>query len=103
MNAIYFVDTSEWINLNRHYPNDVFPNLWRNVEDLISKGRILAPKEVLDEIKRGHDELVQWCNDHREMFQSTTALTGQVQKIIRNHPTLINPNATYRGVAVLKE
>ena len=25
MNAIYFVDTSEWINLNRHYPNDVFP------------------------------------------------------------------------------
>ena len=82
---------------NRHYPNDVFPNLWRNVEDLISKGRILAPKEVLDEIKRGHDELVQWCKDHREMFQNTTALTGQVQNIIRNHPTLINPNATHES------
>ena len=97
MNAIYFVDTNEWINLNRRYPNDVFPNLWRNVEDLIFKGRILAPREVLDEIERGHDELVGWCRKHRKMFQNTSTLTGQVQNIIKNHPTLVNSNATHES------
>ena len=97
MDAIYFVDTSEWINLNRRYPNDVFPNLWRNVEDLISKGRILAPSEVLDEIERGYDELVEWCKKHQKMFRGTSALTGRVQEIIKNHPTLVNPNATHES------
>ena len=97
MNAIYFVDTNEWINLSRHYREEVFPNLWRNVENLISKERILAPKEVLDEIKLGHDELVNWCKMHRRMFRNTNALIGQVQKIIRDHPTLVDPNATHES------
>lgn len=97
MSAIYFVDTSEWINLNRRYPDDGFPNLWSNVENLISKERILAPREVFDEIERGHDELVEWCKTHQKMFRDTSALTGQVQKIIRDHPTLVNRNATYES------
>ena len=97
MDAIYFVDTSEWINLSRRYPDDVFPNLWKNVEDLISKGRVLVPREVLDEIERGHDELVEWCKKHQKMFRDTSALTVQVQKIIKNHPTLVNPNAMHES------
>ena len=64
MDAIYFVDTNEWINLSRLYPKDVFSSLWNNVENLISEERILSPKEVQDEIKRGHDEPVQWCETH---------------------------------------
>ena len=59
MSAIYFVDANEWINLSRHYPKEVFPGLWGNVENLISERRIFSPREVLDEIKRGHDELVE--------------------------------------------
>ena len=97
MDAIYFVDTSEWINLNRRYSDDVFPNLWKNVEGLISKERILSPKEVLDEIERGHDELVEWCKKRKEMFRDAGSLTDKVQKIIKEHPTLINPNAKHES------
>ena len=97
MSAIYFVDTNEWINLNRHYPKEVFSGLWENIENLISEGRILSPNEVLDEIKRGHDELVEWCRTHRTMFLNTDKLIGQVQKILKEHPTLVNPNARYES------
>ena len=97
MSAIYFVDTDEWINLSRHYPKEVFPGLWENIENLIAEGRILSPKEVLDEIARGHDELKEWCRAHRTMFLNTDNLIGRVQKILKEHPTLVNPNAKYES------
>ena len=97
MGAIYFVDTSEWINLSRLYPKSVFSSLWDNVENLISKERILSPKEVRDELKRGHDELAEWCRAHQKMFRSTSRLTEQVKKIIDEHPELVDPNAPYES------
>ena len=95
MDTIYFVDTSAWINLSRHYPEDIFPNLWGNIEELISEKRILAPKEVLDEIEHGHDELKEWCKKHRKMFQD--ADTSQVKKIIKDHPTLVDAYARHES------
>ena len=92
MDAVYIIDTSELINLDRHYPKDVFPKLWRNAENLISEGRILAPETVLDEIKRGHDGLSDWCKKHRKMFRKTNALLDQVRKIIGKHPQLVKHN-----------
>lgn len=97
MGAIYFVDTSEWINLSRLYPKDVFSSLWDNVENLISEERILSPKEVRDEIKQGHDELAEWCKTHQKMFRSTDTLTEQVKKVIDEHPALVNPHAPYES------
>lgn len=97
MDTIYFVDTSEWINLSRLYPKNVFSSLWDNVERLITKERILSPKEVRDEIERGHDELAEWCKTHRKMFRSTNRLTEQVKKIIDEHPALVDPNAPYES------
>ena len=97
MGAIYFVDTSEWINLSRLYSKSVFSSLWDSVENLISKERILSPKEVRDELKRGHDELAEWCKAHQKMFRSTSRLTEQVKKIIDEHPELVDPNAPYES------
>ena len=95
MGAIYFVDTNEWINLSKLYPKDVFSSLWDNIENLIAEERILAPKEVRDEIERGHDELVEWCKTHQKMFRSR--LIKQVKKIIDEHPTLVDPNAPHES------
>ncbi len=53
----------------------------------------MSPKEVLDEIERGHDDLKGWCRAHRNMFLNTDELIVQVQKILKEHPTLVNPNA----------
>ena len=93
MAIIYIIDTSELINLKNRYPKETFPNLWGNIEGLISKGRILAPKQVYDEIKYGDDELLEWCKEHRCMFQDMTDMMEKAQEIISKHPTIINHNA----------
>lgn len=94
MDAVYIIDTSELINLDKQYPGHVFPKLWRNVEKLISEERILAPEEVLDEIKLGHGGLSEWCRKHRRMFRKTDALLDQVREIVGKHPKLVKHNLT---------
>jgi hypothetical protein len=47
----------------------VFVGLWDNLGRLVSDGRFIAPLEVLRELERGDDELLQWARDHREMFK----------------------------------
>ena len=92
---IYVVDTSEWINPYRRYPEEVFPSLWKHVELLISDKRISSPREVLDEVKRGQDGLVDWLKMRRSMFRDTGDLIGKANAIIKEHPRLVNPNATH--------
>ena len=46
----YVIDSSSLIELNRRYPIDVFPTLWKNVEDLINDGSLISHKEVFKEI-----------------------------------------------------
>lgn len=31
----YIIDTSSLIELNRHNPMDVYPGVWKNIENLI--------------------------------------------------------------------
>ena len=95
MDARYFVDTNALIHLNRRYPHDVFPGLWKKIEGLICEERIMAPTEVSDEIGRGDDELVPWSRDHQEMFQS--ADTSLVQEILKDHPSLVKADAKHES------
>lgn len=57
----YTVDTSILIDLEQRYPRDVFPSAWEALEDLIDSGRACICSEVLEEVKRGSDELVDWA------------------------------------------
>ena len=97
MGVIYVVDTSEWINLYRLYPEEVFPSLWENIGRLISEERISSPREVLDEAKRGQDGLADWLKARQSIFRDTRDLIGKVQRIIKEHPGLTNPNATHES------
>jgi len=53
---IYIFDTSSLIKL-KDYPTDLFIGLRERVESLILQGRIIAPKQVFDEINRQDDEI----------------------------------------------
>lgn len=55
---VYCIDTSALIDLNRMYSRDIFPTLWRRLGDLVKSGRLFAPLEVLREVEKGDDELV---------------------------------------------
>ncbi len=46
------IDTCALIDMRRiHYPPDVFPGVWDDIEGLISRELLIAPKDVFDELK----------------------------------------------------
>jgi len=56
----YCIDTSAIIDLwRRKYAPDVFPSLWKNLENLISQGFLIAPRKVFEELEKQDDELLR--------------------------------------------
>jgi len=69
---IYIIDTSSLIEMKNKYPKEVFPTLWKNITELISKNRLISPMEVRKELKKGKDELSKWIKQKeiKNMFTS---------------------------------
>jgi hypothetical protein len=91
----YCIDTSALIDAWRViYPPDLFPTLWDNdLTDLISEGLLVAPQEVLDELKQRDDELFEWAKDqnHKEMFKDLDEeQVNLVRQIESKFPGLID-------------
>lgn len=65
----YCMDTCALICLRKtYYPPDIFCTLWKNLENFISSGLVVAPNEVFEEIKKHTDEVYQWAKKHKNMF-----------------------------------
>jgi len=56
----YIIDTSSLVKLNRENPLDVYPSVWKKLETLVAAGRLIAPKEVFNEISQNDDQLSKW-------------------------------------------
>lgn len=86
----YIIDTSSLIELNKHNPRDVYPGVWNRIESLISSGRLVAPKEVLNEIKQIDDSLSKWAKTQNKMFIEPTIRQIEIVKdILDKYPALI--------------
>jgi len=86
----YIIDTSSLIELNRHNPIDVFPSVWKNMESLISKGLLVAPKEVLNEIIERDDQLSKWAKKQNNFFREPTEKQIKILKgILKDYPSLV--------------
>ncbi|WP_213573258.1 DUF4411 family protein [Rhodococcus sp. USK13] len=57
----YLVDTNVIVLMKRYTPRDLHPSLWQAVEALVSDGRLMIPREVLEELDRVEDELAPWA------------------------------------------
>ena len=92
----YCLDTSALIDLWRvHYPPDVFPGIWRDLEGSIRKGRIVAPMEVLRELRARDDELLAWAEGNDTMFITLDeAAIATMGRVIRDFPRLVDPDRT---------
>ena len=85
----YIIDTSSLIELNRRYPIDVFPSLWKNVEGLIDRGLLISHKEVLKEISYRDDALKKWATKQKKLFKELTLKQIQIVKeILKKYPSL---------------
>jgi len=86
----YIIDSSSLIMLNRSNPIDVYPSVWQKLDSLISKGALLAPKEVLFEIMDGDDQLASWAKKHKKLFVEPTPKQLEILKdILKLYPSLV--------------
>lgn len=77
-NDIYSIDTNIFIEIwgspqGNIYSKARMPDLWAHIVKLTEEHRIVASKEVYEELKEhASDELMQWPNEHKYMFSLTS-------------------------------
>ena len=64
----YVLDSSALFDLKRQYPERIFPGVWEKFNELCSRKQIVAPREVLFEIQKGNDELLDWADTYSHIF-----------------------------------
>lgn len=92
----YIIDTSSLVKLNKDNPLDVFPTIWGKLKDLIDNDRLVAPKEVFNEINQNDDQLSEWVKTQKKMFKEPTPRQIElVQEILNKYPSLIKVDRKY--------
>ncbi|MGK2852794.1 MAG: DUF4411 family protein [Microbacteriaceae bacterium] len=67
------MDTNVLIGLEQRYPRDVFPSAWSAMEEVIDDSRACICQEVLEETKRGTDQLHEWAAGYPGFVCPTSA------------------------------
>ena len=75
---IYVFDNSPLSALFRNFYRKQFPTLWRRFDEMVEERRLVSTREVLREIEDyNNDALRDWCNDHKDFFETPTADEGE--------------------------
>lgn len=94
---IYFIDSSALITVNRFYPAKVFPDLWKQLEELFKKKKMFSHKMVYDEIvpsSGSKDDIGKLISKNKSSFFAITNRQGQLAlQILANFPRLIDARA----------
>lgn len=106
----YVIDTSALIDSWRvNHPSDVFPTLWNmNLESIYRERLLIAPQEVLNELKGRDDDLWKWARNHRSMFikldeeQMGLILLSEHQELIDEKKTTPDADPFVIALAVSK-
>lgn len=65
------------------------------MENLVSQGRLVAPREVLRELEQVDDELLRWASECKAMFHPLDQHQLDVVRAIETaFPDLVDPNKT---------
>ncbi|HTR72333.1 MAG TPA: DUF4411 family protein [Solirubrobacteraceae bacterium] len=95
----YCFDTSSLLECwSRSYPPDIFPGLWRNLDDLIIQKRVLCPDEVRVELEKQDDELSQWVKVRPHMFVPLDdTIQSATSAVLEQHPLLMKATKNRNG------
>lgn len=92
----YIIDASSLIELHRHNPMDIYPSVWKNLESLVKKGFLIAPKEVLYEIMESDDQLAKWAKNQNNLFREPSEKQIEILKVIlKNYPGIVKDDRKY--------
>jgi hypothetical protein len=91
LQAPFLLDTSALIGgFYDTYPHRVFERLWKDLGELATKGTLLVPRKVRDEIADTNTELVSWLSAYVTKYAPNDAATeAQAAAIITRFPGLI--------------
>ena len=90
MAAKYVFDSNIFIGLERRQPRDVYPSVWKKIEELMEDGTIISSAEVFDELSLGDDTLSAWAKSRKESFlPSEISLQERVRKILAEDRGLV--------------
>ena len=94
----YVFDCNIFIGLHRFYPPDIFNSLWEKIEFLFDEGIVISSDEVIDEITKGNDSLIDWAKARSSSFyKSDENIQLIVREILKNYSALVTsagkPNA----------
>lgn len=65
----YLLDSNVFMQAkNLHYGFDFCPGFWQWIDERHAAGDVHSVEKVLDEIRSGGDELVDWANDRSDLF-----------------------------------
>lgn len=90
----YVFDTSAFIEAwVRSYPPDSFPQLWERMDALVASGQLIAPEEVLEELRVQDDDLHAWVKVRSpNIIQPTSReLMLEARAVLAEHPMLTKP------------
>ncbi len=88
----YSFDTSAildaWV---RWYPPDIFLSFWKNIDELIEDGGLLATEEVLYELEKKDDDVYKWAKARKDIFEPITEeIQLSAQEILSVFPKLVD-------------
>ncbi len=88
---VYCVDTSSLIAAwQERYPIENFPPFWARMDALIEAGRLIAPVEVLNEMKKKSEELHTWLKARPSMFRELNeAVQIEAGNVLAQFPRLV--------------
>lgn len=89
--TVYCIDTSSLIAAwQERYPIENFPSFWNKMDQLISDKRLIAPIEVLNEMKKRSDELHTWLKARPQMFRELDdAIQIEAIRVLTQFPRLV--------------
>lgn len=94
---IYCFDSSALITVNRFYPARLMPDLWKHLEELFKRKRVMSHDMVYNEIvpaTGARDEIGKLIAKHKSSFYPISNRQGQLAlQILANFPTLIDPRS----------
>jgi hypothetical protein len=88
----FCIDSSGWLDgWTRNYPPDVFPTLWRKIEELIDAKEIIASEEVYVELAKKDDDLHDWIQGRKSMLvPPDEEIQTKVADLLGKYPRLVD-------------
>lgn len=88
----YCLDTSAWMDgWVRDYPPDVFPSIWKLLDEEIERNVIKASEEVYVEIEKKDDSLHRWFKNRKKVLIPLEEHIQYIAKeLLSEYPRLVD-------------